>query len=67
MSSTPCHVCGEQTDLCCSDCAIDLAAKVYVCSKRDCRVYHDTKCPGTREKPIDLREIGRLREASYEN
>jgi hypothetical protein len=41
-----CHICKQVTDLCCSDCAIDLGAKVYVCWRYECRNNHEMKCPG---------------------
>ena len=56
-----CHSCGDETELCCSDCAIDLGARVYVCRKKECRDYHDTKCPGTRKNAID-RAVAQERE-----
>lgn len=39
-----CHVCDDQTTFACSDCAIDLRATVYVCSKLRCRDEHEKKC-----------------------
>lgn len=41
-----CSVCGEQTDLACSDCKIDNGEIVYVCQKTACRDKHeaDRKC-----------------------
>lgn len=57
-----CHVCKEPTEMCCSDCAIDLGASVYVCGKRECREHHDTHCPGTREDaPFDWGALAALR------
>ncbi len=41
-----CHVCGDQTLLCCSDCAINFSAAVRVCKKTDCRNEHERKCWG---------------------
>ena len=43
-SKHKCHVCGTQTNLACSDCAIDLGVTVYVCSKTECRDQHERKC-----------------------
>ena len=40
-----CSICDGQTTTACSDCAIDLRATVYVCSKAGCRKAHDAKCP----------------------
>ena len=40
-----CSVCDESTTTACSDCAIDLTATVYVCSKRECQDEHARKCP----------------------
>lgn len=40
-----CSRCHEPTDLACSDCAIDLGTKVFVCGKKECRDRHDEKCP----------------------
>jgi hypothetical protein len=39
--SGKCHVCGDATDLCCSDCQISLALTVYVCRKPECRDRHE--------------------------
>lgn len=39
-----CHVCGDSTELCCSDCKIDFGASVYVCHKPECRDKHEEKC-----------------------
>lgn len=39
-----CRVCDAETELACSDCAIDLGATVYVCKKKTCRDYHEKKC-----------------------
>ena len=41
-----CHICNKATELCCSDCRIDLGARVYVCSDTSCRDRHDAVCPG---------------------
>lgn len=43
-----CHVCGDQTLLACSDCAINFAAVVYVCEKTECRDEHERKCYGSK-------------------
>lgn len=40
-----CSVCDQQTTLACSDCAIDLRATVYVCTRNECRAAHESKCP----------------------
>ena len=47
-----CHVCKNPTDFCCSDCAIDLGANVYVCVNEACRRAHDLKCPHQLEKLV---------------
>lgn len=39
-----CHVCGDQTQFACSDCRIDLGSSVYICSKKECRDAHESKC-----------------------
>lgn len=44
-----CHVCGDKTDLACSNCAINFLATVHVCSKSSCRDEHERKCYG--DKP----------------
>ncbi len=36
-----CHVCGDQTQWACADCAISFGATVYVCGKTTCRDAHD--------------------------
>lgn len=48
-----CHVCGDATNLCCSDCAINFGASVYVCSKSSCRDEHEIKCWGDKPVPVD--------------
>lgn len=40
-----CHICGASTDLACSDCQIDLKARVWVCQNSDCRDAHERVCP----------------------
>jgi hypothetical protein len=35
-----CTICGETTDICCSDCAIDGVGQVYVCGKHPCQEAH---------------------------
>lgn len=44
----PCTGCGERTCYCCSDCGIDGAGKVYVCTKDACRLTHEKKHKGMR-------------------
>lgn len=39
----PCIACGDLTSYCCSDCALDGAGKVYVCTDDDCRALHERK------------------------
>lgn len=39
-----CHICKIPTRWCCSDCRIDLSAKVYVCENTKCRSAHGLKC-----------------------
>ncbi len=39
-----CSVCGNATDLACSDCRIDLRTTVYVCKSSECRSRHEEKC-----------------------
>ena len=43
--SRVCSVCGNPTNLVCSDCVIDLHTEVFVCSTRSCRDQHEMKCP----------------------
>lgn len=40
-----CTVCGQETELACSDCQIVLNTTVYVCKELRCRNAHDRKCP----------------------
>ena len=42
---TPCVVCGADTIMACSDCAIDSGGKtsVHVCGKSECRDAHEAK------------------------
>lgn len=40
-----CSICNDATLYACSDCRIDLATTVYVCSKSSCRDLHELKCP----------------------
>ena len=49
-SKNRCHVCGDPTQMACSDCRIDLQTTVFVCSKKSCRDEHETKCRGTAVK-----------------
>lgn len=42
-----CTQCGALTDLCCSDCQIDLKALVRVCERPECRDGHERDCPAT--------------------
>lgn len=35
-----CVVCGDATEFCCSDCAIDFGGQTYVCVKRACLDTH---------------------------
>ena len=55
----PCVVCGERTNYCCSDCAIDRTGRVYVCTEDACRTEHEKK----HAKPSETKaeEIARLR------
>lgn len=39
-----CHICKIQTLQACSDCRIDLNVTVYVCEKKECRDFHESKC-----------------------
>lgn len=41
-----CSVCGDATDLCCSDCRINFQTTIYVCRKPACRDEHGIKCYG---------------------
>ena len=43
---TKCHVCSTGTWTCCSNCAVNFGAKVYVCSNRECREAHERMCWG---------------------
>lgn len=42
-TSAPCVVCGDNTILACSDCAINSAGiqSVHVCGKEKCRNHHE--------------------------
>jgi NTP pyrophosphatase (non-canonical NTP hydrolase) len=42
----PCHVCGGYTQLACADCRINFGARVFVCTKKACRLEHERKCFG---------------------
>jgi len=42
-----CSVCGEVTDMACSDCRIDFQKTVYVCRKTACRDTHEQRCPAS--------------------
>lgn len=44
-----CSVCGEGTELCCSDCRMNFATAVHVCKKSSCREAHELKCFGSGE------------------
>lgn len=63
-----CHVCQDQTIYACSDCQIDFGITVYVCSKKECRDYHESKCgQALRERIASLtRENRELRELADE-
>lgn len=39
---SPCIVCGDETVLACSDCAIDGKGSVHVCTKSECRESHES-------------------------
>jgi hypothetical protein len=41
----PCSVCGRDTVMCCSDCAIERGATVYVCPRFDCMDKHEKANP----------------------
>lgn len=41
VNNRKCSVCGDDTTLVCSDCAIDYSETVYVCLKSDCRDKHE--------------------------
>lgn len=43
----PCVVCGDETILACSDCAIELNKSVHVCRKAECRDLHEVEVHGT--------------------
>lgn len=63
-----CSICDVETTTACSDCAIDLRATVYVCSKATCRKAHDAKCPHELAERVialerALRELLRTRES----
>jgi hypothetical protein len=67
-----CHVCGESTQIACSDCQINFSATVYVCSKASCRDAHDIKCYGPGDPatpPAEAREglVERARKVSSES
>lgn len=40
---TPCSVCGQPTDLACSDCAIETGRTVHVCKRSECRDQHEKR------------------------
>ena len=52
--SAPCVVCGTETVMACSDCAIDSAGtvSVHVCNKTECRDAHEAErhASGSKEK-----------------
>jgi hypothetical protein len=55
----PCVVCGEQTVMACSDCAIESGGRrsVHVCAKRECRDHHEAAHhPPRAEKTTPVRE-----------
>jgi hypothetical protein len=55
----PCAICGDETILACSDCAIDSGGKrsVHVCQKSECRKLHEFAVHGSdsapRRAPLD--------------
>lgn len=49
-----CSVCGDPTDMGCSDCRINYRTTVYVCGKRECRAHHESKCYGDGDLRADL-------------
>ena len=42
---SPCHVCGNDTQMACSDCRIDFGVSIHVCMKPECITAHELKCP----------------------
>lgn len=50
-TSAPCVVCGEQTVMACSDCAIDSGGKVsvHVCARSECRDTHEREKHSSKE------------------
>jgi hypothetical protein len=59
-----CHVCGNTTQMACSDCRIDLGVTIYVCAKTACRDTHETKCAHSLKQ--QLTECLRERDRQYE-
>ena len=49
----PCHVCGEETSMACSDCRIDFGVSIHVCAKRECRTAHELKCSHALKERLD--------------
>lgn len=57
-----CVVCGDATEFCCSDCAIDFGGKTYICEKRDCRKEHaDADAPRINAHNAEARRLRNAR------
>ena len=54
----PCVVCGDETMLACSDCAIDGAGEtsVHVCKKPECRDAHEAASHGAALSALAIKD-----------
>lgn len=50
--TSPCVICGDDTVMACSDCAIETGKSVHVCAKPKCRDQHEADTH-LKETPID--------------
>lgn len=46
FTKSPCVICGEDTIMACSDCAIETGKSVHVCTKPGCRDEHESRTHG---------------------
>ena len=46
FTKAPCVICGDDTIMACSDCAIDTGKSVHVCTKSECRDRHESRTHG---------------------
>lgn len=60
-----CHICGNVTDMACSDCRIDLGAIIYVCKTAACLMAHEQKCAYSRRAEVQQlgKQVKMLRDA----